>query len=759
MAGDLRRHLHHEPIRARPPSALYQLGKFARRHKALVGTTAAFLGLMLGGGAVTAWQAVRLARAERDQAVQEARRGEEVQDALARAAVLREQARSPAGGPARWAEARAMARRAEALADAGPVAPALAERVAVLLRELDDEEKDRQMVFDLDGIRLLQAEVKHQQFDTGAAGPRYAEAFRRYGVDVEALAVAEAARRVRASQVREALLAALDHWAWSAADEGPGRVKLLAVADGADDNPWRRRWREAARGQGRARLKELAGDARALEQPPTVLILLGNTLAAAGLPEEAADFLRQAQRRHPADFWINHDLAYVLMERVSPPRPEEALGYFRAALALRPGSPAAHYNLGNALLARKDWPGAAACYRRALELYPEYASAHHNLGIVLREQGDLAGAVASHRKAIELNPTNPRAHYHLGIALREQGGLDGAVACLRKAVELNPQNPRAHYHLAVVLREGGDFAGAADCLRRALELDPKDVGFHHDLGWALDARGDLDGAAACYRRALELDPKRAAAALSLGLVLQRQEDLPGAVASYRRVLQIDPKHAEAHCRLGIALLQQGHFREALAEARTGHDLDSRQKNWSFPSALAVQRCERFLELDRRLPAVLKGEARPAGPAGYVELATLCRYKRLYAAAERFYREAFTADAKLADDLSARHRYHATCSAALAGCGQGADAPKPDDKDRARLRRQALEWLRAERAAWAAVANRARALQTLARWQTDPDLAGVREPGQLAALPPAERAAWQQLWADAAAVAAKARDGK
>jgi WD40 repeat protein len=41
LAADLRRHLGNEPIRARPPSALYQLRKFARRHKALVGGVAA----------------------------------------------------------------------------------------------------------------------------------------------------------------------------------------------------------------------------------------------------------------------------------------------------------------------------------------------------------------------------------------------------------------------------------------------------------------------------------------------------------------------------------------------------------------------------------------------------------------------------------------------------------------------------------------------------------------------------------------------
>src|SRR5262249_33069045 len=48
-AADLRRWLAHEPILARPPSALYHLRKFARRHRALVGGVAATLvALVLG---------------------------------------------------------------------------------------------------------------------------------------------------------------------------------------------------------------------------------------------------------------------------------------------------------------------------------------------------------------------------------------------------------------------------------------------------------------------------------------------------------------------------------------------------------------------------------------------------------------------------------------------------------------------------------------------------------------------------------------
>src|SRR5262249_3858221 len=52
LAADLRRWLAHEPIQARPPSALYHLRKFARRHKGLVGgsvaTVAALILVLIG---------------------------------------------------------------------------------------------------------------------------------------------------------------------------------------------------------------------------------------------------------------------------------------------------------------------------------------------------------------------------------------------------------------------------------------------------------------------------------------------------------------------------------------------------------------------------------------------------------------------------------------------------------------------------------------------------------------------------------------
>ena len=66
LAADFRRYLHDEPIVARPPSMLYQLRKFSRRNKALVGGIAiAFLALA-AGATLAMWQAVRATQARDD---------------------------------------------------------------------------------------------------------------------------------------------------------------------------------------------------------------------------------------------------------------------------------------------------------------------------------------------------------------------------------------------------------------------------------------------------------------------------------------------------------------------------------------------------------------------------------------------------------------------------------------------------------------------------------------------------------------------
>jgi hypothetical protein len=83
-----------------------------------------------------------------------------------------------------------------------------------------------------------------------------------------------------------------------------------------------------------------------------------------------------------------------------------------------------------------------------------------------------------------------------------------------------------------------------------------------------------------------------------------------------------------------------------------------------------------------------------------------------------------------------------------------------------FRRRALDWLRADLAAYAQLAGQNKpavnkAIQRrLRHWRSDPDLASVRDPKALDRLADDDRAAWQALWRDVDELAERlAKKGK
>jgi hypothetical protein len=153
----------------------------------------------------------------------------------------------------------------------------------------------------------------------------------------------------------------------------------------------------------------------------------------------------------------------------------------------------------------------------------------------------------------------------------------------------------------------------------------------------------------------------------------------------------------------------------------------------------------------RLPALLKGDEEPKDNADRVALAQLWYHTRRHAAAARFWADALGADPKLGDDRLAQRRYYAARAAALAAAGKGTDDPPPGAAAQARLRAQALAWLKAECDAWAALLDtapkaRPQVVESLRSWKPEPDLAALRKPEALVKLPEAERKDWEALWA-------------
>jgi tetratricopeptide (TPR) repeat protein len=440
---------------------------------------------------------------------------------------------------------------------------------------------------------------------------------------------------------------------------------------------------------------------------------------------------------------------------------EQAVACWRKAIELDPKNAQAYSNLGAALAEKGQVDEAITSLRKAVELDPKDARAQLNLGVALGRKGQLDEAIASLEKAIALDPKNAGAHYCLGLALHSKGRVDEAIACWRKAIQLDPKNGQAHCNLALALASRGHLDLAIASFHKAIESNPKLPQAHLGLGTALADKGEVDAAIASLQKGIRLNPKEATAHYTLANALEAKGKVDEAIASYQKAIELQPRFAEAHCNLGSALQGQGRFAESLAAYRRGHALGTKQPGWPYPSAQWVREAESMADMEAKLPAFLKGEYQPKDAAGLATLAHVCRGKKLLAAAARLFADAFAADPKVADDLNAQHRYIAACSASIAAASQGDDAARLDDKERTRLRKQALDWLRADLALRSKQleagkpADRSQVQSTLRHWQQDSDLASVRDTAALAKLPADERKACAQLWADVAALLKKA----
>ena len=385
FAADIQHYLRDEPVAACPPSRWYRLSKFARRHRAglvLTAATTAALALLIGGlgwmardfeereAALIREQTAKQADIDREQAARDARLAGEK---AAREAALEAEATRALDeamaliGESKWQAARGPVDRAHNLLVAAGRAP-LPPRVVEL-------ERDLAMLDRLEKILEAAKSKQSQHFcpeEVVFVNAELARAFREFGIDVLALTVPEAARRIKARAIRMELAWTLDYWStkrkllasaesivWAKAsglelNEGLqvyarthkdwmkiNWKHLLEIAKEADADPWRNRLRDAVMQANGPALAALAAAAPIPKLRPGSLFLLGNALIHAGDRQSAFAVLRKAQSEYPADPMLNETLGWLYSQTAQPGHNDEAVRFYSAALAVRPQPPSA----------------------------------------------------------------------------------------------------------------------------------------------------------------------------------------------------------------------------------------------------------------------------------------------------------------------------------------------------------------------------------------------------------------------------------
>jgi serine/threonine-protein kinase len=555
------------------------------RLRLAVGLAAAVLALVLvGAGAALRMQQLDSQRREEAARLQAERR-RDVEAALAKADKF--------GRQERWAEARAVLEQARRqLPDEGE--DGLAGQIDAALGEIALVE------------RLEDARARGALWRGSQAGPlagldrEYEKAFRAAGLGGPEAPPEQVAERVRASRVREALLSALVDWA--ANKKTRERVRNWAVATarlvGAGLSGPTQLYEPDSWGS-REGLEKLAREVNPDRASPLWLRALVLRLRNQGYEYEA--LLRKAVDSHPGDFWLALLLSDCLL---GTKRDHEAIGFLRAALALRSDNSAAHCNLGYALRVTGQPAEALGHLQKAVREDPSNAAGHYNLGLVFSALGNNDKAKACFKEASRVHPRYAPAASGLGYIALFQNDLDEARKQFEITLALDPTLAEELTHLGSILIDQGQVDAGVKRLREAIRHQPGLLRAHFKLGVALlEKLGKVDEAVSCFEKAVAIKPAEGASHFNLGIAYSRQGQWDKGIDSYLKAAELG--HNRERARENASTLLARRLEAARAHAfrrnwKAAAEVYERHSGrWQHPDALFEQAALRLLNGDEK----------------------------------------------------------------------------------------------------------------------------------------------------------------
>lgn len=106
------------------------------------------------------------------------------------------------------------------------------------------------------------------------------------------------------------------------------------------------------------------------------------------------------------------------------------------------------YNLGLALLSRRDFMAAEEAFLQAVRSSPHLAEAYVQLGGICLERGDLEGCLRYNEEAANCRAKFPVPWSNIAFVHIQRGDPDKAITALRKALKWDPEFVQARNAMA-----------------------------------------------------------------------------------------------------------------------------------------------------------------------------------------------------------------------------------------------------------------------------------------------------------------------
>jgi tetratricopeptide (TPR) repeat protein len=318
-------------------------------------------------------------------------------------------------------------------------------------------------------------------------------------------------------------------------------------------------------------------------------------------------------------------LAVILaLAAAPPPVPDRAQAYY-------------HFSLAQQSRLAGEVEEALGEYRRALRLDPGSGALHTELARMLRESGRVPEALVEAEEAVRIEPSAADGHLVLAQVLQSYAEGEGGEAALKKAaaayeqsLKLRPGDVLTVLTLAHVYGQLDQHDDAVRMWERYLEFDPGSFDGYIQLGAHQLARGDSAAAAAALQKALTVQPDSVRAHLALAEIYGRAQETDQAILNYRKALELEPRSIDVRVKLGELLLRARRYDETLAEADTILAADAQNRYALELQARAFRETRQFDRASAVVDRLLKADPSDL-KASYLAL-TLAEARGDYAAA-------------------------------------------------------------------------------------------------------------------------------
>ncbi len=235
------------------------------------------------------------------------------------------------------------------------------------------------------------------------------------------------------------------------------------------------------------------------------------------------------------------------------------------AVAIKPDSFEAHYNLGLTLARQGDDQRAEASLKKALNLRPESPEVAILLGVLYANQGRNREAIEELRTARPARPDNVTLLTLLGQQYLQGWYLKDAIGVLQEASRLRPDDPKIRFLLIEAYQNSSAYDQALQLAREAQKLFPAEARAPFEVGHQMANLGHYQEARPFFEEAIRIDPSFVPAYNSLGDAQVRSGEYEGALRSYQKAKTLEPGNLDAARGLGRSLLRLKRYPDALKE--------------------------------------------------------------------------------------------------------------------------------------------------------------------------------------------------